>query len=83
MKFRIEVVCINDAGHEHRNDVLEIERHQLAMETLGLNLCESKAMLEVCRILWLLGRPPRICNSGATAPTAALAIPPRLSGGPR
>ena len=23
MKFRIEVVCINDAGHEHRNDVLE------------------------------------------------------------
>ena len=46
MKFRIEVVCINDAGHEHRNDVLEIERHQLAMETLGMNLCESKAMLE-------------------------------------
>ena len=46
MKFRIEVVCINDAGHEQRNDVLEIERHQLAMETLGLSLYESKAMLE-------------------------------------
>src|SRR5215831_1512376 len=46
MKFRIQVVCINDAGHEHRSDLLEIERHQLAMETLGLNLCESKAMLE-------------------------------------
>ena len=46
MKFRIQVVCVNDAGHEHRNDLLEIERRQLAMETLGLNLCESKAMLE-------------------------------------
>ena len=46
MKFRIQVVCINDAGREHRSDLLEIERHQLAMETLGLNLCESKAMLE-------------------------------------
>jgi hypothetical protein len=46
MKFRVEVVCISDAGQEHRNDVVEMERHQLAMETLGLNLCESKAMLE-------------------------------------
>ena len=46
MKFRVEVVCISDAGQEHRSDVLEMERRQLAMETLGLNLCESKAMLE-------------------------------------
>jgi hypothetical protein len=29
-----------------RADLLEIERHQLAMETLGLSLYESKAMLE-------------------------------------
>ena len=46
MKFRVEVVCISDAGQEHRSDLLEMERRQLAMETLGLNLCESKAMLE-------------------------------------
>jgi hypothetical protein len=46
MKFRIEVVCIHDAGQEHRSPVLEIERRQLAMETLGLNLGESKALLE-------------------------------------
>jgi hypothetical protein len=46
MKFRVEVVCISDAGQEHRSDVLEMERGQLAMETLRLNLCESKAMLE-------------------------------------
>ena len=46
MKFRIEVVCISDAGQEYRSDVLEMERQQLAMETLGLNLCESKLLLE-------------------------------------
>ena len=46
MKFRVEVVCINDAGQEQRSYVLEVERRQLAMETLGLTLCESKAMLE-------------------------------------
>jgi len=46
MKFRVEVVSISDAGQEHRSDVLEMERHQLAMETLGLNLCESKLLLE-------------------------------------
>ena len=46
MKFRVEVVCISDSGQEHRSDSLEMERRQLAMETLGLNLSESKAMLE-------------------------------------
>jgi hypothetical protein len=46
MKFRVEVVCISETGQEHRSDVLEMERHELAMETLGLNLCESKTMLE-------------------------------------
>lgn len=46
MKFRVEVVCISDAGQEHRSDGLEMERNQLAMETLGLNLCESKWILE-------------------------------------
>jgi hypothetical protein len=46
VKFRVEVVCISDAGQEQRCGVLEMERRQLAMETLGLNLCESKAMLE-------------------------------------
>jgi hypothetical protein len=46
MKFRVEVVCVSDGGQEHRSDVLEMERRQLAMETLGLNLSESKVMLE-------------------------------------
>jgi hypothetical protein len=47
MKFRVEVVCINEAGQEDRSAVLELERCQLAMETLGLNLCESKAMTKM------------------------------------
>jgi hypothetical protein len=35
-----------DNGQQHRSDVLAMERRQLAMETLGLTLCESKAMVE-------------------------------------
>ena len=46
MKFRLEVVCVNDEGEEQRGEVLAMERHQLAMETLGLNLTESKVLLE-------------------------------------
>jgi len=46
MKFRVEVVWISDAGQEQRCAALELERRQLAMETLGLNLRESKLMLE-------------------------------------
>jgi len=46
MKFRVEMICVSDEGEEQRSDVLATERHQLAMETLGLNLSESKTMLE-------------------------------------
>ena len=45
MKLRVEVVWENE-GEEQRSHVMAIERPQLAMETLGLNLGESKAMLE-------------------------------------
>ena len=45
MKLRVEVVWENE-GEEQRSDVMAIERPQLAMETLGLNLGESKAILE-------------------------------------
>jgi len=46
MNFRLEVVCINDDGEEQRGEVLTMERRQLAMETLGLNLSESRVLLE-------------------------------------
>ena len=45
MKLRVEVVWESE-GEEQRGAVIAIERPQLAMETLGLTLCESKAMLE-------------------------------------
>jgi hypothetical protein len=45
MKLWIEVVWENE-GEQQRRNVLTIERSQLAMETLGLTLGESKAMLQ-------------------------------------
>jgi hypothetical protein len=38
MKLRVEVVWENDAGEEQRASMMAIDRPQLAMETLGLNL---------------------------------------------
>src|SRR3954452_4968664 len=45
MNLRIEVVGINADGSEQRRQVLTIERQELAMETLGMNLSEGKALL--------------------------------------
>ena len=45
MNLRIEVVGINTDGSEQRREVLTIERQELAMETLGMNLREGKALL--------------------------------------
>src|SRR5260221_14628247 len=45
MKVRVEVVCVSDDGGQQRRQVLTIERGELAMETLGMNLTEGKALL--------------------------------------
>src|ERR1700686_796466 len=45
MKVRVEVVSLNTDGEEQRRQVLTIERQELAMETLGVNLTEGKALL--------------------------------------
>jgi hypothetical protein len=45
MKFRVEVICVNDTGAEERREVMEMERQELAMETFGLSLAEGKAIL--------------------------------------
>src|SRR6202047_5347393 len=42
MKVRVEVVCLNAAGDERRRQVTTIERRELAMETLGMNLTEGR-----------------------------------------
>jgi hypothetical protein len=47
MKFRVEVICVNDEGAEQRRDVTEMEREASAMETLGLTLAEGKSILRV------------------------------------
>ena len=53
MKVRVEVVCLNAAGDERRRQVLTIERRELAMETLGVNLTEGKSVV---------GRRARFCS---------------------
>ncbi len=45
MSVRVEVVCVNPDGSEQRREVLTIEARELAMETLGMNLSEGKALL--------------------------------------
>ena len=45
MSVRVEVVCVNQDGSEQRREVLTVEARELAMETLGLNLSEGKALL--------------------------------------
>jgi hypothetical protein len=45
VKVRVEIVSLNTDGEEQRRQVLTIERQELAMETLGVNLTEGKALL--------------------------------------
>ena len=45
MKFRVEVVCLQEDGTEDWCEITEVERQELAIETLGLNLAEAKAIL--------------------------------------
>jgi hypothetical protein len=45
MSIRVEVVCVAGDGSEQRREVLSIERQELTMETLGMNLNEGKALL--------------------------------------
>jgi hypothetical protein len=44
MTFRVEIVCLHDGG-EQRCSVVEMEREELALETLGMSVAEGKAIL--------------------------------------
>ena len=46
MKFRIQVLRVADDGAERMKEVMEFERQELAMETLGISLTEGKAVLK-------------------------------------
>ena len=45
MKVQVEVVSLNAEGEQQRRQILTIERRELTMETLGMNLTEGKALL--------------------------------------
>ena len=46
MNIRIEIVCVSADGREQRRQLSGFERQELAMETLGMSLSESKALLQ-------------------------------------
>jgi hypothetical protein len=41
MKFRIQVVRVADHGAERTREMMEFDRQELAMETLGMSLAEG------------------------------------------
>jgi hypothetical protein len=51
MNIRVEVVCSDADSNEQRREVLRIERQDLAMETLGLNLSEGKGNCQDWRLV--------------------------------
>ena len=42
----MEVIGLDEDGVEPRSEVLEMERRQLAMESLGMSLADGKAILQ-------------------------------------
>src|SRR5450759_1390016 len=46
MKFRLQLVTVNDSGQEQVLDIAQLERNGVTMETLGLSLAEGKLMLK-------------------------------------
>ena len=44
--FRLQLVVVNDSGHEQVQEVARIERDEVRMETLGLTLAEGKLILK-------------------------------------
>jgi len=45
------VVCVSADGSAQRGDMLAFKRWELTMETLGISVAESKALLEGVRDL--------------------------------
>src|ERR1019366_6719334 len=46
MKFRLQLVTVNDSGQEQVLDIAQLERNGVTMETLGLSLAEGKLLLK-------------------------------------
>ena len=71
MKFRVQVVCVQDDGSERCCDVMELERQQLVRETLGLSVAEGKAILHGVQEFVTAQQAAKISSAGANARTAA------------
>lgn len=46
MKFRLQLVVVNDSGYEQVQEMARLERAGVEMETLGLTLAEGKLVLK-------------------------------------
>ena len=46
MKFRLQLIMVSDSGQEQVQDVAQLEREGVTIETLGLTLAEGKLILK-------------------------------------
>lgn len=53
MKFRIDVIRVGDNGAENPCEIMSFSRENLAMETLGPTLAESKELLHDLQVYLL------------------------------
>src|SRR5271165_3536508 len=83
MKVRVEVVSLNTDGEERRRQVLTIERRELAMETLGMNLTESKALLAGVQDFVVAQQAREELEQRRAVHTAAGGTRPRTPAAPR
>ena len=68
MKFLVQVICVSEAV-ECREQVFEMEREHLTMETLGLG--EKKALLPGVQEFMWRSKSPLILNDGVAVRIAA------------
>ena len=54
MNWKIEVVSIAEDGSQETREIHSIERKDLKPETLGLTLCEGKAILKDIHLIVVL-----------------------------
>ena len=73
MKFRVQVICVQDDRTEVCCDVAELERQQLVMEALGLSVADGKSILHACRSSRRPIRRPKISSAAAIARIVASA----------
>ena len=50
MKFRLQLITVSDSGQEQVQDVAQLERQGVTIETLGLTLAEGKLILKKVQV---------------------------------